>query len=197
MDEAAIIIGVVMSARIKGTILLSRKSLVSERFGPEQLDSVIASLPPADQGLLRGMILPLSWYPAETCFRFDAAIIKIIGGNAQRAFRELGRKSAEDNLARFQAGFIRGKTPLTFLAQTPAIYRLYYEVGSREFTKSSETSGVLTTHGAESVTAADCLTVMGWHERALEMVGAKKPVLTHPTCRAEGATTCVYNVAWS
>ena len=186
-----------MSARIKGTILLSRKTFVSERFGAEGLERVLTTMSGADQSLLRGMILPLSWYDAEACLRFDAAIIRVIGGNAQKAFRELGRKSADDNLARFQAGFIRGKTPLTFLAQTPAIYRLYYELGSREFTRTSETSGLLTTHGAESVTAGDCLTVMGWHERALEMVGAKNPRATHSTCRANGASTCVYELSWS
>jgi len=144
--DATLMMGGIMSARIKGTVLLSRKSLVAERFGADHLEGVIASMATADQELLRGMILPLSWYAAETCQRFDAAIIKIIGGNAEKAFRELGRKSAEDNLGKFQAGFVR---------------------------------------------------VMGWHERALEMVGAKKPALTHPACRANGAAACVYHVSWS
>ncbi len=186
-----------MSGRIKGTILQSRKAFVSERFGADGLERVLASMKPDDQELLRGMVLPLSWYDAGTCIRFDEAIIKVIGGNAQQAFRDLGRKSADDNLAKFQAGFVRGKNPLTFLAQTPAIYRLYYEVGSREFTKTSEKSGILTTHGAENVTPGDCLTVMGWHERALEMVGAKNPAMSHPTCRATGGATCVYHVTWT
>jgi uncharacterized protein (TIGR02265 family) len=186
-----------MSGRVKGTVLLSRKAFVEERFGKDKLESVLTSMTPADQTLLRGMVLPLSWYDAEACQRFDAAIIKVIGGNAEQAFRDLGRKSADDNLGKFQAGFVRGKAPLSFLAQTPAIYRLYYEIGSREFTKTNETSGVLTTHGAESVTTGDCLTVMGWHERALEMVGAKRPVITHPKCRAMGADTCSYHVSWS
>ena len=186
-----------MSATVKGTVLQARKAFVGERFGDAALEKVLASLSADDQKILRGIILPLGWYPADTCNHFDEAIINSIGGDARKAFWELGRQSAEHNLGKFQAAYLRGKNPLTFLAQTPAIYRLYYEVGSREFQPTGEKSGVMITSGAEGVTVGDCLTVMGWHERALEMVGARNLKITHPICRASKGDVCRYEISWS
>ena len=54
----------------------------------------------------------------------------------------------------------------------------------------------MTAHEAEGVTEADCLTVMGWYEKALELAGARNPVLTHPVCRAHGGSVCRYEVSW-
>jgi len=128
--------------------------------------------------------------------RFDAAIVAVMGGAAESALRDLGRASAQENLERFQHAFVQGKTPMTFLEQTPAIYRMYYASGSREFVATGERSARLETRDAEGVTEADCETIMGWHECALEHVGAKNIRITHPTCRARGGATCVYELAW-
>jgi uncharacterized protein (TIGR02265 family) len=185
-----------VTARIKGYVLNSRLAFVSEKFGPGALADVLSSLPEADRSVLGEVILVSSWYASELCQRLDEAIIRIIGGRSEAAFKELGRKSADDNLIKFQAGFLRGKTPKMFLEQTPAIYKLYYDVGSREYQSTSPTSGQLITRDGESVSYGDCLTIMGWHERALELTGAKNPLVTHPVCKARGGNVCRYEVSW-
>ena len=186
-----------MAGRIKGFVLSSRINFVKERFGAEALEKILAALPPADAERLRGVILPSSWFPVEVEERLDEAIIRVIGGRSEEAFRELGRQSAVKNLAKFQTAFLKGKDPLRFLAQTPSIYKIYYDAGSREYQPTGENSGVLITTGAENVTVGDCLTIMGWHEQALEMVGAKGVKITHPVCRARGGTVCRYEVSWT
>jgi uncharacterized protein (TIGR02265 family) len=186
-----------VGAKIKGAVLVARRRFVLERFGVDALASIVARLPEADREILEGIMLPASWYPAETAARLDAAIVAIMGGSSERALWELGRASADENLERFQASFVRRKSPLAFLAQTPAIYRLYYETGRREFIPSGTHAGAIVTHDAESVTVADCFTIMGWHERALEMVGARAVKITHPVCRARGGANCRYEVSWS
>ncbi len=186
-----------MSGRIKGFVLSSRINFVRERFGAEALEKIFASLPAADAEKLRGVILPSSWFPVEVEERLDEAIIRVIGGRSEEAFRELGRQSAVQNLAKFQTAFLKGKNPQSFLAQTPSIYRIYYDAGSREYHATGETSGTLLTTGAENVTYGDCLTIMGWHEQALEMVGAKSVKISHPVCKARGGTVCRYEVSWS
>jgi hypothetical protein len=184
-------------ANIKGVVLVSRKRFVVERFGADALARIVASLSAEDREILDGILLPAGWYSAETAARFDAAIVAVMGGVSERALWELGRASAEENLEKFQASFIRNKTPLGFLAQTPAIYRLYYGTGRREFVPSGPNAGAIVTHDAEGATIADCLTIMGWHERALEMVGARAIKITHPVCRARGGPHCRYEVSWS
>lgn len=185
-----------MSARTKGFILQSRLAFVRERFGDSAVEKVLALLPEGDRATLRGLILISSWYPLELAIRLDEAIGAAFGERSEQALRDLGRRSADDNLTKFQGSFIQGKTPGAFLALAPAVYRMYYETGGREYQPRTPTSGELITTGAEGVTAGDCLTVMGWYERALEMTGAKHPRLTHPECVARGGKVCRYAVTW-
>jgi predicted hydrocarbon binding protein len=56
---------------------------------------------------------------------------------------------------------------------------------------------VLTTRDAETFSVPDCLTVVGWHRRALEMCGAKQVRIVEEECRARGGTACRYRISWS
>src|SRR5258705_10321337 len=103
-----------MAGRIKGFVLTSRINFVRERFGDEAWDKVVAALPREDAEKLGGVILPSSWFPVELEARLDDAVIRVIGGKSEEAFRELGRQSAIQNLAKFQTAFIKGKSPQTF-----------------------------------------------------------------------------------
>lgn len=185
-----------MGGTIKGGVLASRRRFVTARFGDAALARIVASLPQADREVLDGMLLPFAFYPVETQVRFDEAIVAQMGAVTERAFWELGRESANDNVPRFQSAIVRGKTPMAFLHQTPTIYKLYYGTGRREFVPTGDTSGTITTYDAEGASVVDCLTVMGWHERALEIVGARAIRITHPICRATGGPHCRYEVSW-
>jgi uncharacterized protein (TIGR02265 family) len=182
---------------IKGAVLASRLRVVRERFGEDALDEVIGALPEGDRETLRGILLAASWYPMDLQVRLDAAIVERMGKASERVLRELGRESAQDNLPKFQAAMVKGKGPLELLQQTPAIYRLYYGTGRREFHATGPTSGVITTYDADGPTVADCYTIMGWHERALEIVGARGVTIRHPVCRARGGPVCKYELSWT
>lgn len=186
-----------MAGKTKGLVIRSRLNFVKDRFGESELKRIIDSLSIEDQRILRGIILPTSWYPAGTNARLDTAIIATIGGRSEQAFWDLGRASATTNLEGLHKNFIREKDPMRFMGKTPAIYRLYYGTGSRTFEATGETSGTITTIGAEDVTEGDCLTVMGWYERALELVLATDIEIKHPTCRGAGGDLCRYEVSWS
>lgn len=49
----------------------------------------------------------------------------------------------------------------------------------------------------ETLSANDCLTVIGWYEEALRMCGATTVRMTEETCRARGGPYCRYQVSWS
>jgi len=186
------------AARVKGNILTSRLRFVHGRGGDELLGRVIARLSPADQRLLRGTLLVTSSYPMELNLRLDDAIAaELSPGDPKRVFIELGRASAEMSLSGPQRGFLRAGDPHGLLAYTEAIYSYYYSVGRRTYEKTGPTSARLTTFDAESVTATDCLTVIGWHERAVELSGGIDVRATHPLCRVRGADRCEYLLEWS
>lgn len=182
---------------IKGAVLVSRLRLIRERLGQAAYDEILAALPPDDREVLSGIVLPVSFYPMEIQVRLDAAIVERMGQASEKVLKELGRESASDNLPKFQAAMVKANSPLHLLQQTPAIYRLYYGTGRRDFVATGPTSGVLTTYDAAGATVADCYTIIGWHERALEIVGAKTVTIRHPICRARGGPVCKYEVSWT
>jgi uncharacterized protein (TIGR02265 family) len=182
--------------QVKGSVLKSRLGFVEEHFGEDGVSRVLASLGDEDQKALR-MILTVKWYPFELGKRLDNAIVQVLGGGRPEFFERLGEASATKNLTTLHHGFLTEGKPQSFLARAPAIYALYYETGRREYQAIGENEGVLTTYDAETFSTADCLTVVGWYRRALEMCGAQGVEVSEVECRARGGAVCRYRVKWS
>jgi uncharacterized protein (TIGR02265 family) len=181
--------------QIKGAVLKSRIAFVQERFGDAGIRQVRASLSAADQGALKG-ILTVGWYPFELGKRLDDAIVAVCGNGDPALFKQLGASSADKNLSTLHKAFLTPGNPHAFLGRARTIYALYYETGHREYERTGDRSGVLTTYDADTFSSHDCQTVIGWYERALEMCGARDVRIEEEECRAAGGATCRYNVSW-
>ena len=181
--------------KVKGSVLKSRLAFVEKQFGPEGLDKVLSSLDEADQKELHGMV-PVAWLDFEIGKRLDDAIVRVLGGGRPEVFERLGAASADANLTTVHAAFLAPGNPQAFLAKAPQIYRMYYQTGHREYEQIGDNEGILTTHEAETFSKADCLTVIGWYKRALELCGAKNPRVIEDKCRARGDEVCRYRVSW-
>ncbi|HEU4385890.1 MAG TPA: TIGR02265 family protein [Anaeromyxobacteraceae bacterium] len=184
--------------RIKGGVLKSRLEFVRARTGEAGLGAVLARLPPADQEALRGWILPTTWYPLDLNLRLDEAIAVVLSpGDRDRLFVEMGRASADSNLGGPQRPYLREGDPHFLLRAAAQIYAAYYGVGRRTYERTGETSAVLRTFDAENVTRTDCLTVVGWHQRAIEMCGGKAVRVEETRCRTRGHPHCEYHCEWT
>ena len=181
--------------QIKGAVLKSRLGFVEEHFGKEGLARVLESLPADDQRLLR-IVFTSNWYPFELGKRVDDAIVRVLGGGRTDFFEKLGEASATRNLASLHSGYLAQGDPHAFLAKAPSIYSLYYESGRREYARTGPTSATLTTYDAETYSAPDCLTVVGWYRKALEMCGATGVQVSEDECRAKGGSVCRYQINW-
>jgi len=181
--------------KVKGSVLRSRLAFVEQQFRSEGLKKVLETLDPEDRKALQ-RIAPVAWFDFEIGRRLDDAIVRVVGGGRAEVFERLGQASAETNLTTVHAAFFTPGDPHGFLAKAPQIYRMYYQTGSREYERTGEREGVLTTHDAETFSKADCLTVIGWYKRALEMCGAKNPRIVEDRCRARGDEVCRYRVSW-
>lgn len=181
--------------QIKGSVLKSRMGFVEEQAGKAGVQRVLDALPPDDRRAL-AMILTVQWYPFELGKRLDDAIVQAIGGGRADFFERLGEASAERNLATIHKGFLTPGDAHAFLEKAPVIYRLYYETGRREYQRTGEREGVITTFEAETFSVPDCLTVAAWHRRALELCGVKGPRVVEEECRAKGGGVCRYRVTW-
>jgi len=181
--------------KIKGSILKSRLEFVRKEIGDDGLATLVESLPEDDQKAL-GRLVTVAWVDFEVGKRLDDAIVQALGGGSTRFFERLGEESAEVNLGTLHSAFLAPGDPQGFLAKAPQIYRLYYDVGWREYEQTGEREGVLTTHDAETFSKTDCLTVIGWYRKALELCGAKNVQIQEDECRATGGSVCKYRVTW-
>jgi uncharacterized protein (TIGR02265 family) len=184
--------------QIKGSVLRTRLALVEELAPGGGVSRVLARLPLEDRTTLNALLVS-SWYPFELGRKLDEAIVAELGGGRAEFFERLGEASAERNLGPGcpHRRFLVPGDPHGFLEKTPLIYSYYYDQGRREYQRTGEREAVLTTLDAETFSAPDCLTVIGWHRRALEMCGATNVRVIEEECRARGAATCRYRLSWA
>jgi hypothetical protein len=181
--------------QIKGAVLKSRLAFVQEHFGADGTRRVLASLPESDQRALR-IVFTSNWYPFELGKTLDDAIVRELGGGKPEFFERLGEASAIKNLGSIHSGYLTKGDAHGFLAKSPSFYSLYYESGHREYQPVGPREGVLTTYDAETFSAPDCLTVIGWYRKALEMCGVSGVRIVEEECRARGGMVCRYRVRW-
>jgi uncharacterized protein (TIGR02265 family) len=122
-----------------------------------------------------------------------------LGAGRSEFFEKLGEASAEKNLGPggVHRNFLVPGDPHAFLEKAPLVYSFYYDQGIRDYEKVRDREAVLTTHEAETFSAPDCATVVGWYRRALEMCGAESPSVVEEECRARGGDVCRYRLTWS
>jgi uncharacterized protein (TIGR02265 family) len=181
--------------QVKGAVLKSRLAFVERHSGKPAVERVLATLPPDVQRILR-MLFTSNWYPFDIGKALDEAIVTVLGGGQPEFFERLGEASAEANLATVHSSYLTKGDAHAFLAKSPSIYSLYYETGRREYQQTGPTEAVLVTHDAETFSAPDCLTVVGWYRKALEMCGVPGARVVEEECRAKGGAACRYRVRW-
>jgi uncharacterized protein (TIGR02265 family) len=182
--------------KVKGSVLVARRAFVQKHFGKDAWDRVIATLPPDEQAALKGVLLTPGWYPFKLNEHLDEAIVRTLGQGDEKVFERIGQVSADENLGGAHKDLLVPGDPQRFLANTPHIYRLYYDSGYRTYEKTGPNSATLTTYEADTFSHIDCLTIIGWHTRALEMCGAKDVRIKEDPCRARGGDVCRYQVQW-
>jgi hypothetical protein len=181
--------------QVKGAVLKSRLAFVERQSGKPGVERVLATLPPDIQRTLR-MLFTSNWYPFGIGKALDEAIVQVLGGGRPEFFERLGEASAEINLTTVHSSYLTKGDAHGFLAKSPSIYSLYYETGRREYQPTGPKEGVLTTRDAETFSAPDCLTVVGWYRKALEMCGVRGVRIVEEECRAKGGAVCRYRVSW-
>jgi hypothetical protein len=185
-----------LPTQVKGAVILARRAFVREEFGEDAWKRLLETLSESDREHLDGFILTASWYPFDLNQRLDAAIVEQLGAGDIAIFESIGSWSAKKNLAGPHKTFLTPGSPHRFMEMTDRIYDFYYDTGERKFEPSDETSGVMTTYGAETFSETDCLTVIGWYREALKMCGASEVTIEEDSCRAHGDEFCRYQISW-
>jgi uncharacterized protein (TIGR02265 family) len=185
-------------AEVKGTLLVARVRYLRSR--PDgAFERALAALPEPDGALLRGILLPSSWYPGDLLYRLDGAIASAVGqGDRGRVFFEMGRFSAQTSLGPggVQRPYLREDDPHHVLERVPRIYLAQHSAGSRSYHRTGERAAVIRRSAGEAVTADDCLIVAGWLQRAVELSGGAQVQVVERQCQARGGAHCEYALSW-
>jgi len=183
--------------QIKGLIIKARKDFVENHFGEGSWNKVLEALSAEDREELGDLVVTAKWYPFEIGERLDQAIVDVLGEGDKKIFEEIGAESARSGLGKVHQSFLEPGDPQGFMKKAGLIYKFYYDTGHREYEQTGPTSGVMTTYDAETFSAMDCLTVIGWYREGLRMCGAKNIKIVEEECRARGGPHCRYRLEWN
>jgi len=183
-----------VSGKVKGGAVLSRFAFVRDHLGEAGFQRVMARLSEADR-MECARIHTGGWYSFALNERIDSAIAEEVG-MGDDVFFLMGEKSAVQNLTGPHRAMISVGDPHGLLRRAPQIYQMYYDAGHRTYEKTGEHAAVLRTYDAPAFSRHDCLTVAGWHRKAIEMCGGINARITETQCRARGAELCEYLCEW-
>ncbi len=189
-----------VGGKVKGTLLISRMKYLRAQ-GTEATERVLKRLAQADQGVLRGMLLPSSWYSADLMQRFEMTIAAVLARGDRRAlFLDMGQFSADTHLSEngIQRAYVRRDDPHFLLRNVPRMYSAQHSDGTtRSYEQTGLRSAVLRTVAGEPPHAEDCLTAVGWLRRAIELSGGRAVQVDEARCRANGAECCEFHCTWA
>jgi uncharacterized protein (TIGR02265 family) len=184
---------------VKGTLILARMKYLRAR-GQQDVERVLRRMSNEDQQVLRGMILPSSWYPADLVVRLEMTAAALLAqGDRKKLFMDMGRFTADTNLGPrgVQRPYVKEGDPLYLLRNVPRMYSAQHRGGSRTFEQLGPKSAVVRTLGGEDPSLDDCLTAVGWLKRAVEISGGRIVAVEETRCRARGADACEYVCRWA
>lgn len=187
-----------MIGKVKGSLLAARMKYLRAQ-GTGSADRVLRHLSEEDQRVVAGTLQPDGWYAAGVLLRLDLTIAALLArGDRQRLFRELGRFSAETNLGPdgIQRLYLREGDPQFLLKHVPSLYGAQHSAGRREYQQTGDRSALLRTLEAEDPSPDDCLTTVGWLERAVELSGGRAVRVVELQCQARGGAHCEYRCEW-
>jgi hypothetical protein len=179
-------------AKVAGTSVLSLQKYLARAHGDGAYDRVLDELPPADAAPIRGIVLPVNWYPTEPYVR-AIEIAHDVFGDVELAER-FGAFAAEYQINAFQKVLLRFASPIFFLDRAGRLWHRYHDTGEWEVVGGDKNMrGTL--RGFAIVSAVYCRVLVAWIHRASQLTGTVGET-THPWCRARGDEACVFAGTW-
>jgi len=159
--------------KVKGTAIIARQQTVIAEFGEAAWSDFFEAYAEVTPALAHG-VLPTGSFPAETFLAFCDALIRRFYAGDPSIYWRFGRDSASWALTDGPyANFLGSRDLPAFLEVAPALWKAYYSEG--EFTSAVEEDGRHVWARIESPVHHLHFeySVMGFVERALELVGAE------------------------
>jgi hypothetical protein len=179
--------------QIAGGSVLSYRTYLERLQGPGTFDKVLGRMAPEDAAPLRGIIMPVAWYPT-VCFVHALHAGEAMLRDAE-FYENYGAFAAEYEISAFQRFALKFTSPTYLLDRAGRMWHRFHDTGDWEVEGDRHRmKGTLRNFAI--VDARYCRVVAAWIKRAGQMTGARGEV-AHPECRARGAEACVFTGWWS
>jgi predicted hydrocarbon binding protein len=184
-------------ALMKGSAFTARFAYLRAAH-PDRWDELVAALSAETQALARGPCLKGSWYPFASFVDLNVQADRLFGKGDLALARELGRDAAKVNM--------------------PALYRLFYKIGSVEYaldkiasawrqhhdsgrlemtmTPSSPPGALVRLVDFAAPHPALCRSLEGFFTGSLELMRMNDVKVVEVRCRTRGAKVCEWSGTW-
>jgi hypothetical protein len=177
---------------VAGSSLLSLQLFLRRTYEGDLYSRTLERMSPADAEPMRGIVLPVNWYPVQP-YMLALRVARELSGDD--AFLErYGAFAAEYQITSFRRFILRFASPVFFLDRAGRMWDRSHDTGRWQIE-----GGDLWMRGTlrdfAIVDADYCRVLVAWIHRASQMTGTRGTT-THPACRAGGAEACVFEGKW-
>ena len=176
-----------------GMDILSTRKFVRQTYGDDALRAIADKLAPHGYaGMVNDVILPDDWQPLHA---YDT-LLRTIEELFPNSGRKLGRFQCQDQLKWWQRGAMRVLKPAWLIENTMSLWPRYCTVGRWDIRWPRPTQVSAIMRDMPPVSAAYCMTIVGFFERFLELCGCRDIRALHTTCVGRGDVECRHDVSW-
>jgi hypothetical protein len=179
-------------AKTKGTHVINAvKVLRKDR------ERALKWLPPHLHWYLQQHLLPSTWYPLEDQLMLLRCIGELFMPPGIDRWNAMGHGTALMDLTGIYKSHLHPGDPTLTLQSLSAIWRSVNDSGEIIATSDGPQQFSITKRGYDVRTPEMCGMHGGYLEEAVALAGGKDPRVLHERCYCQGASECVWRVAWS
>ena len=183
-------------AHVKGTLLLAAIEHLEQTHGREVLEKVVSGLPPEVRSRLRGVVLPVAWFPLETYERLLESAEGVLGEGDGAAALEIGAATAGRDLPTTHRLFMQSATPAMALSRIPQLWRTYHSRGEVEITQVPAGGWRLEIRDLSPDTYLHAMAMCGFYQKLLELAGARDVRVALLSSRGRGDDRTITSLRW-
>ena len=180
---------------VKGGMMAAHIDWATNARQPADITRFWTAVPKPLQESLRGMLLPVNWYPFADLMEVDRTIVKVFGGGDPAVLREVGAYSARSNLTGVYRIYRRNSIHETF-DNGARLHSKFQDFGEAAYVMTSKSSGQMIHSGYCSYSPLFCESALGFYRESLLLHGAKGVEVGETTCQCRGAQSCTFTLRW-
>jgi hypothetical protein len=179
---------------VKGAMVRAHLLFVRDRFGEPALARTLGSLPSAVGAEIHG-VMASTWCSFESLIVLDRAIAREVGRDEGELTRELGRYSAQINLAGVYRAFRRDGIH-EFFRNSAMLHKQFQDFGSCEYERLDEGHGRISVRNAVCFSPSYCSSEMGYLEQVIATHDGAEVRVTESACRCADDDRCTFDLRW-